>query len=384
MHNPLHTVSAGKSRPKRMVLLTALICILMMVFAMPVLAGPYDSGGGGTVDTPQVIEPVGDTVISGEATTDDDVELENNLSTTGTATVTLADKDVPEAEISTGIVNGLAENDIPLVIENEGVSLEFTGQALLTSKVTQAVATEKATVKIGAKVVTTAEKEAIMSKAGLGESTGIFEVGGKVVDLTASLNDGSTSESISSFNEPVAVTIDLSDLNLTAAQIQQLTATRMEKDADGNYVPVVLGGTYNATTKKFTFYTEKFSIYTVVRKEGLVNISMVIDSANTVLNGTGKAIDAPPTIVENRTMVPLRYVAEALGVEVEWVESTQTVVMNQGGKQLSFAIGKITPGMDVPAMIVNSRTLVPIRYISESFGAKVNWIPSTRTVQVFK
>ncbi len=383
MHNPLHTASAGKSRSDRALFLTALTCILMMVMAMPVF-GYYGSDPGSSGDTPVVIEPVGDTVISGEATTDDDVELENNLSTTGTATVTLADKDVPEAEISTGIVNGLAENDIPLVIENEGVSLEFTGQALLTSKVTQAVATEQATVKIGAKVVTTTEKEAIMSKAGLGESTGIFEVGGKVVDLTASLNAGSTSESISSFNEPVAVTIDLSDLNLTAAQIQQLTATRMEKDAEGNYVPVVLGGTYNATTKKFTFYTEKFSIYTVVRKEGLVNISMVIDSTNTVLNGAGKAIDAPPTIVENRTMVPLRYVAEALGVEVEWVESTQTVVMKQGGKQLSFAIGKITPGMDVPAMIVNSRTLVPIRYISESFGAKVNWIPSTRTVQVFK
>lgn len=375
----------SKSHSVRSFLTCVLALMFVLVFAQPVLAGPYDSGGGGGGDdTSVVITPPAPTVISDVVKTEDDKTLNRAVETTGVATVSLAGKTDAAAQISPGVINELAKNNVPLVISNEGVSVRFTGQALITPAVTGAVSAAQATVDIGAKVVTAAEKQAIMDNTALGASTGIFEVGGKVVDLTAELVTGTGSSPITSFSEPVAVTLDLSDLTLTAEQISQLTATRMEKDAQGNYVPVVLGGTYNAETKTFTFYTEKFSLYTVVQKTGLVSINLVVGSNSAVVNGSSKTLDVSPTLINDRTMVPLRFIGEAFGAQFGWNDKTRTVTVKQGTKTLTLVIDKTAPGLDVPATISNGRTLVPVRYISESFGAKVNWIPSTQAVQVVK
>ncbi|MBE6682317.1 MAG: hypothetical protein E7600_08540 [Ruminococcaceae bacterium] len=103
------------------------------------------------------------------------------------------------------------------------------------------------------------------------------------------------------------------------------------------------------------------------------------------------------TIVEGRTLVPLRAIFEALGASVEWEQSTKKVVsrldttiidLTVGEKELhkftldseGYIIDSQTVILDVPAQIMNDRTLVPVRAISESFGVNVEWDGESRTV----
>jgi len=52
------------------------------------------------------------------------------------------------------------------------------------------------------------------------------------------------------------------------------------------------------------------------------------------------------------------------------------------GKTIKFAIGELPPGADVPAFILNNRTMVPLRFISEFFGAVVSWDSETRYIEI--
>ena len=83
-------------------------------------------------------------------------------------------------------------------------------------------------------------------------------------------------------------------------------------------------------------------------------------------------------------MVPFRFIGEAFGAQVEWFGETRTVLVRLDDKEVRLVIGQTGPGLDVPAQIVNSRTMVPLRYISESLGADVQWFPESRSVEIKK
>lgn len=106
-----------------------------------------------------------------------------------------------------------------------------------------------------------------------------------------------------------------------------------------------------------------------------------------LLNGKKIRFDQPPIILNGRTLVPLRAIFEAMGATVEWDQKTKTVtasngsitvVMKAGDKTMTKNGTKIT--LDVPPQIINNRTLVPVRVVAESFGADVKWDGSTQTV----
>ena len=100
--------------------------------------------------------------------------------------------------------------------------------------------------------------------------------------------------------------------------------------------------------------------------------------------------DAEPFIDDNgRTQVPVRFVSEALGAEVGWEGSTKTVTISQGDKEIKIVIGKkdyTINGeknlMDTEALLKEDRTFVPIRFVSEGLGARVDWDPAVRTVYI--
>jgi len=114
----------------------------------------------------------------------------------------------------------------------------------------------------------------------------------------------------------------------------------------------------------------------------------ITDLAGNIPNRT---MDIRPIVQNNRTLVPLRFIAEALGAEVDWTPASAgrplIVHMTQGSQTLNIPIREITPelaalGMDVPAQIMNGRTLVPLRFISEFFGAVVSWDAATRGIEI--
>ncbi len=99
--------------------------------------------------------------------------------------------------------------------------------------------------------------------------------------------------------------------------------------------------------------------------------------------------DQPPTIVNDRTLVPLRAIFEAMGATVVWEPTTRTVTAKRGDINLSLVVDTniiVKNGtkieIDVPAKIIGDRTMVPARAIAESLGASVNWNSYTRTVEI--
>lgn len=106
---------------------------------------------------------------------------------------------------------------------------------------------------------------------------------------------------------------------------------------------------------------------------------------------SGKEIkpETPAYIENGRTMVPLRFISEALGEKVDWNAETKSVIIGDnkavlaiGSKEIDANGKKIT--IDSPAVIKNSRTFVPLRAISEILGAKVDWDGTTKTVSINK
>lgn len=121
----------------------------------------------------------------------------------------------------------------------------------------------------------------------------------------------------------------------------------------------------------------------------------VSDRANSeiavTLNGKEIAFDVKPQILNGRTMVPMRKIFEALGATVEWDGDTQSITSVKGDITIKMTIGDSTMyknseaiTLDVPPQIVDSRTLVPVRAIAESFGITVDWTGETQTVVLTK
>ena len=112
-------------------------------------------------------------------------------------------------------------------------------------------------------------------------------------------------------------------------------------------------------------------------------------SITVILDGRALEFDVPPQIINGRTMVPLRTVFEAFGASVEWYAGVQTVIATKGNTEVELMIGSTEPTIngrvvviDQPGIIVEGRTLAPLRFVGEAFGGLVSWDETTRTVSI--
>lgn len=118
-------------------------------------------------------------------------------------------------------------------------------------------------------------------------------------------------------------------------------------------------------------------------------IKMKINDVNYTVNGQAKKMDAKPFISNSRTLVPLRFIIEAIGGDVAWDGDTRIVTVNSKGKNIILPIdskkirvdGKEI-AIDQAAIIKGDRTYVPIRFIAENLDMNVNYINESREIEI--
>ncbi len=130
-------------------------------------------------------------------------------------------------------------------------------------------------------------------------------------------------------------------------------------------------------------------LITLVALGGWLPSPAAAQSASVVVDGRIVAFDQPPEIIGGRLLIPLRGVFERLGASVEWRPDPGIVVARRGPTTIVLQPGNRTARvdgrtltLDVPAVIVNGRTLVPLRFVGEALGARVEWESASRVVYV--
>lgn len=191
--------------------------------------------------------------------------------------------------------------------------------------------------------------------------------------------------------------------------------TSSATDANGNFF-TVWGGYWNAVNNSldtqpsvqmqvtdsrtgtigFTFicggeshsYMKNSALY-YSETNGFSDSEYIYSEVKVILNGKILNFEKSPIIQNDRTLVPLRAIFEAMGASVDWDGLTQTVTSTKKSTTIKLTIGSnvlykngsaIT--LDVPAQLIGDYTMVPARAVAEAFDADVSWDGNTRTVYI--
>ena len=126
----------------------------------------------------------------------------------------------------------------------------------------------------------------------------------------------------------------------------------------------------------------------------LNNVSYYTGEIKIFINGERINTGSAPLIVNGRTLVPIRFIAEKLGYDVQWNDTTKTatLISKEGNVNLQFTIGNNVAirnsseaiALDVPAKIYSDRTYLPLRAVAEAMSANVVWNDKDRAVEITK
>ena len=122
---------------------------------------------------------------------------------------------------------------------------------------------------------------------------------------------------------------------------------------------------------------------------GALTIWLQVNNTTARVGDQAVLLDVPPQVVDGRTLVPLRFLGNALGATLTWEADTRHIRFELGTAQIDLWVGKdeaLVGGravtMDVPPQIVDGRTLVPLRFISENLGAGVVYNPADQSITI--
>lgn len=135
--------------------------------------------------------------------------------------------------------------------------------------------------------------------------------------------------------------------------------------------------------------TRKIQILLMVLLILALSSNVFAEPIKVLINNQPLVVPVDPITENDRTLVPLRAIFEALGVDVTWDQSTRTatgirddkIIKLQIDNKIASVNGKNVE-LDVPGRIVNNSTLVPVRFIAESLGADVKWNQESQTVLI--
>ncbi len=178
--------------------------------------------------------------------------------------------------------------------------------------------------------------------------------------------------------------------NLTNEQLNKIERLR----AEGNYrVAHIASGLTQETYIRAT--NLRFEEKPVVLFEDYSRLGELMIKPDIVtVQVDGEVLQFPtqdPMIVDNRTLVPMRTIFEKLGAQVDWIDEggVQKIIANTADKNISmtinsneFFVNGEKKELDVPAQLINDKTLVPLRAVSESLDCTVDWTQETKTVTI--
>lgn len=170
-------------------------------------------------------------------------------------------------------------------------------------------------------------------------------------------------------------------------ELDKITA----KDKDGKEVKLKAekDGTYSFTMPKGGVTVDT----TFKQAEGATNTdkpaaaatkTIVLQIGSTAVLVDDQAIinDVAPVIRNDRTLVPIRVITEALGGQVAWNEAAKEVTLTVNGKEIKMTIGKVLEKYGVAPVIIGGRTFVPVRFVADELGAVTTWDDATKTVTI--
>jgi competence protein ComEC len=121
----------------------------------------------------------------------------------------------------------------------------------------------------------------------------------------------------------------------------------------------------------------------------LLGITPILASPTVFMNEKQLSFEVPPVIENNRTLVPLRAIFEVLGAQVSWNGDTNTITAVKGDTTITLQIGNTIAYkngqplvLEVPPKTINNRTLVPLRFVSEALGAQVTWEEASQSIHI--
>ena len=230
-----------------------------------------------------------------------------------------------------------------------------------------------------------------------------------VINITAIDLAGNTSQQtlhVSIDTTPPVLTVtspvSFQEVHKLPLKVEGTTEAGALVTVNGNPVTVNQDGTFSGSIA--TLNEGGISIITVIAKDAAGNttkktinvkyiktttITLQIGNKNSLVNGGAVALDSPPVIKNGRTLVPLRFISEAFGATLNWdpifqiidISLDSSTVRLQIGKKFAAVNGKKVM-LDVSPVIVKGRTMVPIRFVSESLDAQVVWDAETKTITI--
>ena len=155
-------------------------------------------------------------------------------------------------------------------------------------------------------------------------------------------------------------------------------ALKAEKDGTYSFT-MPKGGVTVDTTFKLADGTENTD---KPAAEDTKTIVLQIGSTAVIVDDQAIINDVAPVIRNDRTLVPIRVITEALGGQVAWNEAAKEVTLTINGKEIKMTIGKTLEKYGVAPVIIGDRTFVPVRFVADELGAVTTWDDATKTVTI--
>lgn len=178
------------------------------------------------------------------------------------------------------------------------------------------------------------------------------------------------------------------DTDLMNGLKSQIETLQAEKDALKQQMKQKIEQMQQVMREKYT--VDELSQLALVSQEFSKRANVrVIPVENVFFNNGNVKFDTPPVVKEGRTLLPLRAISEATGATVHWDPVEKIVTITKGEQIIIFSladnkiyINNVETTIDVSAEVMNNRTMVPLRFIVENLGLEVEWNSETQTIEI--